>query len=107
MMNARLQSINLNIEVSDKTSSKEGSTLETQINTESCEEPESYKEKIKLFIEMEKMKLVCKAIQIGLPEKEVMSLLDEENIADFDLDNLKSRLQIKQTELAEALKKVN
>jgi hypothetical protein len=44
---------------------------------------------------MEKMKLVCKAIQIGLPEKEVMSLLDEENIADFDLDNLKSRLQIK------------
>ncbi len=44
---------------------------------------------------MEKMKLVCRAIQIGLPEKEIMSFLDEENIADFDLDNLKSRIQIK------------
>jgi len=69
--------------------------LETQINTDHCEEQESYKEKIKLFIEMEKMKLVCRAMQIGLPEKEVMGLLDDENIADFDLDNLKSRIQIK------------
>lgn len=81
--------------MSDKVSSKDGSTLETQINTEHCEEPENYKEKIKLFIEMEKMKLVCRAMQIGLPEKEVMSLLEDENIADFDLDNLKSRIQIK------------
>lgn len=87
--------MNLKIEVSDKVSSKDGSTLETQINTEVCEEAENYKEKIKLFIEMEKMKLVCRAMQIGLPEKEVISLLDDENIADFDLDNLKSRIKIK------------
>jgi len=87
--------VNLKIEVSDKVSSKDGSTLETQINTEVCEEAENYKEKIKLFIEMEKMKLVCRAMQIGLPEKEVISLLDDENIADFDLDNLKSRIKIK------------
>lgn len=93
MMNARLQSVNLKIEVSEKISSKDGSTLETQINTEIYDEHnESYKEKIKLFIEMEKMKLVCRAIQIGLPEKEIMSLLDDENIADFDIENLRSRI---------------
>jgi hypothetical protein len=93
MMNARLQSVNLKIEVSEKISSKDGSTLETQINTEIYDEHnESYKEKIKLFIEMEKMKLVCRAIQIGLPEKEIISLLDDENIADFDIENLRSRI---------------
>jgi hypothetical protein len=95
MMNARLQSVNLKIEVSEKVSLKDSSTMETQINTDVCDEQENYKEKIKLFIEMEKMKLVCRAMQIGLPEKEVMSLLDDENIADFDLDNLRSRIQIK------------
>jgi hypothetical protein len=95
MMNARLQSVNLKIEVSEKVSLKDSSTMETQINTDVCDEQENYKEKIKLFIEMEKMKLVCRAMQIGLPEKEVMSLLDDENIADFDLDNLRSRVQIK------------
>ena len=82
----------MKIEASDKTSSKDGSTLETQINTDILDEPESYKEKIKLFIEMEKMKLVCRAMQMGLPEKDIMSLLDDENIADFDLNNLKSRI---------------
>lgn len=82
----------MKIEASDKTSSKDGSTLETQINTDILDEPESYKEKIKLFIEMEKMKLVCRAMQMGLPEKDIMSLLDDENIADFDLDNMKSRI---------------
>jgi hypothetical protein len=96
LMNARLQSVNLKIEASEKVSSKDGSTMETQINTEIFDEnSESYKEKIKLFIEMEKMKLVCRAIQIGLPEKDIMGLLDEENIADFDLENLKSRILIK------------
>lgn len=85
----------MKIEASEKVSSKDGSTLETQINTEIFDENESYKEKIKLFIEMEKMKLVCRAMQIGLPEKDIMSLLDDENIADFDLENLKSRIQIK------------
>ena len=29
---------------------------------------EDYKKKIKEFIEMEKLKLLCKAIQAGLPE---------------------------------------
>lgn len=51
------------------------------------------------------MKLVCRAMQIGLPEKDIMSLLDDENIADFDLENLKSRIQIKQTELASTTEK--
>jgi len=41
---------------------------------------------------MEKMKLVCRAMQIGLAEVDVMTLLDTENVADFDLDNLKSRI---------------
>jgi hypothetical protein len=44
---------------------------------------------------MEKLKLVSRAIQMGLPEQQVMSLLEEENIADFDLDNLRSRVQMK------------
>ena len=45
-----------------------------------------------MFIEMEKLKLVSRAIQIGLPEKQIFDLLDDENIPDFDLNNLKSRL---------------
>ena len=44
---------------------------------------------------MEKLKLVSKAIQAGENESEVCAYLDQENIADFDLDNFKSRLEEK------------
>lgn len=50
-----------------------------------------YKEKIKEFIAMEKMKLLFRAIQSGLPEKKVQEFLDTETLADFDLQNFKSR----------------
>jgi len=51
-----------------------------------------FKEKIKMFIEIEKLKLVSEAIESGLTEKEVMDFLEEENIPDFDLSNLRSRI---------------
>ena len=55
-----------------------------------------------MFIEMEKLKLVSLAIQQGEQEVEVCSFLDEENIPDFDLDNLRSRLKIKRSESAKS-----
>ena len=54
---------------------------------------ESYKEKIKLFIEMEKLRLVCHAVGQGQEEKDVSAFLNEENLPDFDPDNLVSRLK--------------
>jgi hypothetical protein len=42
---------------------------------------------------MEKLKLVSKAIIAGEDENDVCSYLDTENIADFDLDNFRSRLE--------------
>ena len=50
-----------------------------------------YKEKIKEFIAMEKLKLLFRAIQSGLPEKKVQEFLETETLADFDLQNFKSR----------------
>lgn len=55
-----------------------------------------YKEKIREFIEMEKLKLLFKAIQSGLPEQKVQEFLEKETIADFDLQNFKSRFQLAQ-----------
>lgn len=34
---------------------------------------------------MEKLKLLCRAIQAGLPETQVNEFLEQEAIADFDL----------------------
>lgn len=68
-------------------------------NLVATERETELKEKIRLFIEMEKLKLVSRAIQLGESELDVCSFLDEENIPDFDLDNLKSRLETKRSTL--------
>jgi hypothetical protein len=44
---------------------------------------------------MEKLKLVFRAVQSGISENKVLEFLENEKIADFDLDNFKSRYQIK------------
>ena len=44
---------------------------------------------------MEKLKFVSRAIFAGENEAEVCAFLDAENIPDFDLDNLRSRLEEK------------
>ena len=62
-------------------------------DSENEEDHFDYKQKIKNFIEMEKLKLVSKAIIAGEDENDVCSFLDTENIADFDLDNFRSRLE--------------
>lgn len=55
------------------------------------EDKEGYKVKIREFIEMEKVKLLFRAMQSGLPEQKVAEFLEKEAIADFDLQNFKSR----------------
>lgn len=65
---------------------------------EVVEDKEEYKSKIREFIEMEKVKLLFRAMQSGLPEQKVSEFLEKEAIADFDLQNFKSRFQIKQAE---------
>jgi hypothetical protein len=44
---------------------------------------------------MEKMRLLFRAVQEGLPEEEVQAFLNSESIADFDLPNFKSRFALK------------
>lgn len=96
LLKARLESVNLKIEIEENSTPKSLPLPDNKLHrVDSQENSKDYKEKIKMFIEMEKLKLVSRAIQIGMPEKQVFELLDDENIPDFDLDNLKSRLQIK------------
>lgn len=59
-----------------------------------------YREKIKYFLEYQKIKLVSLAVSSGENEQEVVSYLENENISDFDLNNLKSRLAIKRADVA-------
>ena len=47
-----------------------------------------YKAKINLFIEMEKLKLLTKAMAAGIAESDVLTILDEENLIDFDVKHL-------------------
>lgn len=53
-----------------------------------------YAKNIKLFIEQERLKLISYASINGIPEEEVEKFLKEQNINDFNLDNLKIRLGI-------------
>ena len=59
------------------------------------EEETDYREKIHMIIEMEKLKLVTCAIREGISEQDVDRVLQEENLPDYDLENLKLRLGIK------------
>ncbi len=51
-------------------------------------------------MEYQKIKLVSLAVSSGENEQEVVSYLENENISDFDLNNLKSRLAIKRADVA-------
>ena len=57
------------------------------------QEQEAYKEKIKEFVEMETLKLVFRACQTGLTEQEVKQFIKTHKVADFDLENFKSRFK--------------
>ena len=49
-----------------------------------------YKAKIHLFLEMEKLKLVNEAVQAGLTEAEVNTVIAEESLIDFSLEHLQA-----------------
>jgi hypothetical protein len=50
------------------------------------------KEKVRNFIELEKLNLVEKAVESGLSKNDVLEFLTEENLADFNLKNLRARM---------------
>ncbi len=88
-----MESVNLKIEIEENSTPKSLPLPTNELHrVDSHENSKDYRVKIKMFIEMEKLKLVSRAIQIGMPEKQIFDLLDDENIPDFDLNNLKSRL---------------
>lgn len=90
-----IEQVKLTAEAIDQV--KRTDMLEQRLGNADLEIPEkvdeSYKEKIKLFIEMEKLRLVCHAVGQGQEEKDVSTFLNEENLPDFDPDNLVSRLK--------------
>ena len=69
-MKARLESVNLKIEIEENSTPKSLPLPYNRMNkADSNENAKDYREKIKLFIEMEKLKLVSRAIYMGMPEK--------------------------------------
>ena len=47
-----------------------------------------------MFIEQEKIKLITQALSLGISEKQIEQLLDEQNVNDFYIENIKARLGI-------------
>jgi len=98
MLEERLSKVDLTIDVEDSEQFRNSIILTTKRlgdqDTEISEDEYDYRQKIKLFVEMEKLKLISLAMQAGIPEADVDKLLSEENVPDYDLDNLKTRLGI-------------
>jgi len=102
MQAARLKQINLELESG-------GEERKFSINADCAEQPPcdkmigqvDYKKKILLFLEMEKLKLVNKAVAAGISEATVLQIFDEESLIDFSLEQLqaviKDRLSKTQT----------
>jgi len=61
----------------------------TAIKSKEAVDSIDYKEKINMFLDMEKLKLVNEAVAAGLSEAAVLEAMEEENFIDFDLTHLK------------------
>ena len=57
-----------------------------------------YKKPILLFLEMEKLKLISRAIQAGIPEAEAQEALQEESFIDFSLETLQEIIKRRRQE---------
>ena len=57
-------------------------------------EPINYKKNIQMYIQQERLRVTCQAINIGIKEEDVDKLLIEENVSDLYLENIKIRLGI-------------
>ena len=98
MLEARLSKIDLNLDPEERLQYRESIILQTKRlgdqESEISAEEHDYREKLRLFIEMEKLKLISLAAMSGIPDDQVENYLNEENVPDYDLDNLKVRLGI-------------
>ena len=105
MQAARLKRVDLEIDTTEAEETKEP-TVDLMQTPRShkmhlMEQPD-YKEKIKLFLEMEKLKLITQAVAIGISEDAILEAFQEESFIDFSLDNLKAIIQRRADALAEA-----
>ena len=107
MMADRLKSVDLELDLNEETK-EEHAPVKVEITGEPAH-PETfdYKRTITNFIEMERLKLITYAVAAGIDEAAVDKLLEEENIPDYDLENLKSRLGIKKEKKARVAKPIN
>lgn len=53
-----------------------------------------YTKNIKMFIEQEKLRMIGQAMQLGIKEEDIEKLLSEQNVNDFQIENIKVRLGI-------------
>lgn len=57
-------------------------------------DPVNYKKNILMYIHLERLRITCEAVAAGIQEETIETLLKEENVNDFYLDNIKVRLGI-------------
>ena len=94
MQAARLKQVNLQIDTSSVESKQimqvglsplpTPSSVQIQLGAES-----DYREKITLFLEMEKLKLITQAVAVGISESEVLDIMQESSLIDFSLEHLR------------------
>ena len=49
----------------------------------------NYREKLTMFLEVEKLKLIGNAMAAGIPEVTVLEIFEDESLIDFNLEHLK------------------
>ena len=47
-----------------------------------------------MYIQQERLRLICQGVQAGIDEAAIEKLLNDENVSDYYLENLKIRLGI-------------
>ena len=119
-LNYRLKQVNLEIGQEDEEETKQAAVPVTSINASQTEEQlvrninvamlqqskeqspticqPDYKKPIHLFLEMEKIKLVSRAMAAGIPESEAQEALQEESFIDFSLENLQEIIKRRRQE---------
>ena len=97
MLKDRLKRVDLELDLNEETKEEEEAVpVKIEVSKDPIE-PElfDYRRTISNFIEMERLKLITYAACEGIDEKVVEKLLEEENVPDYDLSNLKARLGFK------------
>ena len=109
MQAARLKQVNLEIDTSGAIEESKNAAPTDPFYTPSNRNAQmnvlvgepNYREKLSMFLEVEKLKLITQAVAQGISEATVLEVMQDQSLIDFNLEHLKEIIDARAARIAE------